>query len=103
MTDTPAQHYQKAIAAMRPAIEALYRQYDGFSTQWVEKEELPAAELEAFLATIDLKFPDSSHRRLKLAIRECIQRLACFRYRVIHTDSNRRVEPPQEIRREPYL
>lgn len=91
MTDTPAQHYQKAIAAMRPAIEALYRQYDGFSTQWVEKEELPAAELEAFLATIDLKFPDSSHRRLKLAIRECIQRLACFRYRVIHTDSNRRV------------
>ena len=30
MTDTLAPRYQKAITAMRPAIEALYRHYEGF-------------------------------------------------------------------------
>ena len=91
MTDTLAPHYQKAIAAMRPAIEALYRQYDGFSTHWVEQNELPAAELEAFLSRLDINYPDSSHLRIKLAIWACIQRLACFRYRVIHTSADGRV------------
>ena len=99
MTDTLAPHYQKAIAAMRPAIDALYRQYDGFSTHWVEQDELPATELEAFLARLDINYPDSSHLRIKLAIWACIQRLACFRYRVIHTADDGRVHTwnPLEI------
>lgn len=91
MTDTLAPHYQKAIAAMRPAIEALYRQYEGFSTHWVEKDELPAAELEPFLARLDINYPDSSHLRIKLAIWAQIQRLSCFKYRVIHTAADGRV------------
>ena len=94
MTDTLAPHYQKAIAAMRPAIEALYRQYEGFSTHWVEKDELPAAELEPFLARLDINYPDSSHLRIKLAIWAQIQRLSCFKYRVIHRRrTGQRLEP----------
>jgi len=59
-------------------------------------DELPAAELEAFLSRLDINYPDinypdSSHLRIKLAIWACIQRLACFRYRVIHTSADGRV------------
>ena len=99
MTDTLAPRYQKAITAMRPAIEALYRHYEGFSTHWVEKEELPAAELEAFLERLDINYPDASHMRIKLAIWACIQRLSCFRYRVIHpaADGHVSVWNPLEI------
>ena len=71
MTDTLAPRYQKAITA----------------------------ELEAFLERLDINYPDASHMRIKLAIWACIQRLSCFRYRVIHTaaDGHVSVWNPLEI------
>lgn len=96
--DKPGTHFQNAITAMRPAIDALYRQYEGLSQEWVAEQDMPQAELEAFLDDIDIKFPNSSHRRLKLAIWEFITRMACFKYRVISkcTDGQVKVWNPLE-------
>lgn len=89
--DIPATHFQDAIAVMRPAIDALYKQYEGLSQEWVAEKDMPEAELENFLSKIDIIFPNSSHRRLKLAIWEFITRMACFKYRVISKCTNGQV------------
>ena len=86
--DIPATHFQNAISVMRPAIDALYKQFEGLPQEWVSEKDMPETELEDFLSNIDIKFPNSSHRRLKLAIWEFITRMACFKYRVISKCTN---------------
>lgn len=83
---TLATQYQHAIEVMQPAIEALLTQYEEFGipdTGVVNSNDLPQKQINEFIQNLDVYYPGANHIKLKLALRNHLQTLDCFNYRVI--------------------
>lgn len=88
--DRPAAYFQEAIDAMQPAIDKLLFHYQQFGLKGFEvnTSHLPEKQIQQFLSNIDINYPSSSQKRLRLAIRSFLSELDCFRYHIIAKDKN---------------
>ncbi len=83
--------YYEATAVMQVAIDKLLKNYEGFGGSQIDNNEKPQHEINHFLEQLDIYYPDATKRRLKLAIRQFITRLSCFKYRVLAKSDNNKI------------
>lgn len=88
--DKPTAYFQEAIDSMQPAIDKLLSHYHNFGAKGFEvnSAHLPEKQIQQFLSKIDINYPSSSQKRLRLAIRSFLSNLDCFRYHIIAKDNN---------------
>ncbi len=82
--------YEKAIAAMQPAIDIILANYRGFDDDYVDEKDMPEHEINKFLDQLHIFYPGADKVTLKLAIRQFLTTLGCWHHRVIAKD---RLEP----------
>ncbi len=104
-TSTPQEQgimtiYKEAITAMRPAIDKILANYQGFNNDYVDEKDMPEREINEFLDRLHIFYPGADKVTLKLAIRQFLTTLGCWHHRVIAKDGfepkNNRVWNPLE-------
>lgn len=86
------EQYARAFENMSPVITEILVRYKDWGTMIdVEESEFPHFEIQDFLANIDIYYPGANYEKLKLAIREKLKNLTCFRFRVIAKTNEKQI------------